>query len=166
MVEISLEKAKEEKLFYVVVTGVVYRESDGRCLILKRSEKEAAHPGLWSIPGGKIEWLDFEEKEITRMNHDIPNWENIVEKVLYREIKEECGLTVDDPQYLLSIGFVRPDGIPSVLIKYAVKLKSGELKLAEEFDDFAWVSSTQLKNYELLKGIKEEIDQTIKIYGK
>ena len=38
---ISLEKAKSNKLFYVVGTVIPYRASDGRCLILKRSENEA-----------------------------------------------------------------------------------------------------------------------------
>jgi len=49
MIKISLAKAKKNKLFYFVVTGVIFRASDTRCLILKRSQKEVAHPGLWSV---------------------------------------------------------------------------------------------------------------------
>jgi 8-oxo-dGTP pyrophosphatase MutT (NUDIX family) len=166
MLKISIEKAKKEKLFYFVVTGVIYRESDERCLILKRSKKEIAHPGLWTIVGGKLEWEDLKEAKITRWNHDIPNWENVVEELLFREAKEESGLQVDDPRYLSSVGFIRPDGVPVVCPKFAIKYKSGEVKIAAEFDDFAWVNSKEIKNYEIIKGIDEEIKKTIKIYSR
>lgn len=162
---ISIKKAKKDKLFYFVVTGVIYRPKDGRCLILKRSEKEVAHPGLWSLPGGKLESSDFDEKNITRQNHDIPNWENIAEKLLYREIYEECGLKVQDPRYLTSIGFVRPDGVPAVLIKFSVKYKSGKVMLAPEFEDYAWVNEKEVNSYKLVKGIEDEVPLTISTYS-
>ena len=57
--KISIENAKKDKLFYFVANVVVYRESDGRCLILKRSEREKVHPGKYAIPGGKLEWEDY-----------------------------------------------------------------------------------------------------------
>ena len=38
--KISIDEAKKEKLFYFVANVVVYRGSDGRCLILKRHERE------------------------------------------------------------------------------------------------------------------------------
>jgi 8-oxo-dGTP pyrophosphatase MutT (NUDIX family) len=53
--KISLENAKENKLFYVVSNVVIYRDSDQRCLILKRSENEKVHPGKYCTPGGKLE---------------------------------------------------------------------------------------------------------------
>jgi hypothetical protein len=55
-IDVSIKKAKPEKLFYFVVTGVIYRSNDKRCLILQRSKKEIAHPGLWGAIGGKLEW--------------------------------------------------------------------------------------------------------------
>jgi len=42
--KISLDNAKKDKLFYFVANVIVYREKDGRCLILKRSENEKVHP--------------------------------------------------------------------------------------------------------------------------
>lgn len=166
MISISIGKAKKSKLFYFVATGVIYRENDGRCLILKRSQEEITHPGLWTIVGGKLEWEDFKEEKITRWNHDIPNWENLIEELLFREAKEESGLEVEDPRYLSSVGFIRPDGVPVVCPKFALKYKSGEVKIAHEFDDFAWVNSKEIKGYEIIKGIDNEIQKTIEIYAK
>ncbi len=56
--KISLDKAKQNKLFYFVANVVIYRESDKRCLILKRDKREKVHPGKYAVPGGKLEWED------------------------------------------------------------------------------------------------------------
>ena len=52
--KISLQNAKKDKLFYFVANVVIYRENDGKCLILKRSEREKVHPGKYAVPGGKL----------------------------------------------------------------------------------------------------------------
>lgn len=87
--KISLEKAKEDKLFYFVANVVVWRESDGRCLLLKRSESEKVHPGKWCVPGGKLEWAQLDITHPTRINGDALDFENAVEELLAREVKEE-----------------------------------------------------------------------------
>src|SRR5687767_9424857 len=121
--EISIEEAKQNKLFYVVTTGVIYNPELKKCLILQRSKKEIAHPGLWGVVGGKLEWGDLEDNKPTRMNHDIPNWEGLIETQLKREAKEESGLEVEDPRYLESVVFLRPDNVPVALFQYAVRFK-------------------------------------------
>ena len=164
MVTISIDKAKIGKLFYFVVTGVIYRPNDDRCLIIKRSKKEIAHPGLWTVVGGKLEWSDLKESKITRMNFDIPNWEEMIEKLLFREALEESGLIVSDPKYLTSVAFIRPDSIPVICPKFALKYISGKVKLAPEFDDFAWVNEKEIKKFDFIKGIDKEVARTIAIY--
>ncbi len=162
---ISIEKAKKEKLFYFVATGIIYRASDRRCLLLKRSEKEIAHPGLWSGVGGKLEWKDFEQTPITRMNHDIPNWEGVIENLLIREAKEESGLQVTDPKYIKSIGFLRPDGVPVICAKFALKYESGDVEIPPEFDDFAWINLEEVKTYQpIIAGIAAEVAAAIVLY--
>jgi 8-oxo-dGTP pyrophosphatase MutT (NUDIX family) len=164
VVDVSIEKAKKDKLFYFVVTGVIYRPSDSRCLILKRSGREVAHPGLWSVIGGKLEWKDLKIPEITRMNYDIPNWEKMIEKLLHREALEESGLIVGAPKYLTSVAFVRPDGVPVICPKFAVNYVSGNVKIAPEFEDYAWVDSKEVKKYKIIKGIDEEISLAISAF--
>lgn len=93
--KISLKNAKENKLFYFVANVVVYRESDGRCLIFKRSEREKVHPGRYGVPGGKLEWKQLDINKPTRLNGDVLDFEGAVEELLARETKEEAGIEID-----------------------------------------------------------------------
>ena len=166
--KISLNEAKEEKLFYFVANLVVYREDDGRCLILKRSENETAHPGKWAVPGGKMEWADFDLKNPSRINGDILDFENSVEGLLIRETLEEANVEVeDDFTYLNSVTFIRPDEVPVVLVKFAARYKSGEAKPEEgAFTDIAWVNAEEVKKYDTIDGVPEEIARTIQLLEK
>lgn len=163
--KISIEKAKTKKLFYVVTTGVIYHPRKKKCLILQRSKTEIAHPGIWGVVGGKMEWGDLENNPVTRQNHDIPNWEGLVEKQLAREALEESGLKVYDARFLETVVFVRPDYVPVVCIKYAIKYRSGKVKTPAEFEDYAWVDEKSVKKYDCILGIPKEIEKTIKFYG-
>ena len=167
--KISLENAKEEKLFYFVANVVVFRESDGRCLILKRSENEKVHPGKFATPGGKLEWNDLPLNNPTRMNGEVIDFENAVEDLLKREVMEEAGIEIESNiKYINSVAFIRPDGIPVVLVKFAAKYKSGEIKLEQgAFTDFAWVNELEVWDYDCISGIAEEIEKTVRmIEGK
>lgn len=163
--KISLQHAKEDKLFYFVANVVVYRETDGRCLILKRSEHEKVHAGKWCVPGGKLEWAQLDITNPTRMNGDVFDFEDAVEELLAREVKEEAEIEIErELKYINSVAFVRPDGIPAILIKFAVKYKSGEVVLEDgAFADHAWVNEEEIRNYECIRGIPEEIAKAIKI---
>ena len=82
--KISLEHAKQDKLFYFVANVVVYRESDGRCLILKRSGTEKVHPGKYCVTGGKLEWQDLDIQNPTRFNGEVLDFEDVAGKLLVR----------------------------------------------------------------------------------
>lgn len=166
--KISLQNAKENKLFYFVANVVVYRESDGRCLILKRSETEKVHAGKYCVPGGKLEWEQFDLTKPTRMNGDVLDFEDAAEELLLRETREEAGIEIEKSlRYLNSVAFVRPDGIPVILIKFAAKYKDGEVRPEDgAFTDFAWVNADEVKGYDCIKGILEEIIETIALFKK
>ena len=127
--KISLENAKKNKLFYFVGNLIIYRESDKRCLILKRADEEKVHPGKYCVPGGKLEWGNFDLNNPTRMNGDVYDFEGTLEALLKREVSEESGLEVEDKFYYInSVGFVRPDGIPVMMVKFAARYKDGMRK--------------------------------------
>jgi 8-oxo-dGTP pyrophosphatase MutT (NUDIX family) len=164
--KISTENAKPEKLFYFVANVVVFRHEDGRCLILKRSDREKVHPGKYAVPGGKLEWKDMDLKHPTRMNGDVLDFEGAVEDLLVREVKEEAGIEIGSRLYYLnSVAFVRPDGIPVVLVKFAAEYEGGEVKLqVGDFTDHAWVDGKEVERYDCIEGIKEEVRETIDIF--
>jgi len=165
--KISLDNAKKDKLFYFVANVVVFREEDKRCLILKRDEREKVHGGKWAVPGGKLEWKDMEIGKQTRMNGEVIDFENAVEDLLARECREEAGIEISwDLKYINSNAFIRPDGIPVVLVKFASRYKSGDVKLESgSFTDYKWVNSQEVQDYDCILGIKEEVEKTIGMFS-
>jgi len=165
--KISLDQAKSDKLFYFVASVVVYRVSDKRCLILKRDERERVHPGKYGVTGGKLEWGDLDLAHPTRMNGDVVDFQNAVDDLLKRETREEAGIEIADRlEYLNNVVFVRPDGIPVVLMKFAALYVSGEVVPEPgAFTDFAWVNEVEVQSYDCIDGVKEEVQQTIKIFN-
>ena len=165
---ISIDNAKKEKLFYFVANAVVYRESDSRCLILKRHARERVHPGKYAVPGGKLEWNDLDIRNPTRLNGDVLDFENAVERMLKREVMEEAGIEIDSGLvYINNVVFIRPDETPVILIKFGARYKSGEVRLEEgAFTDYAWVNAEEAKGYDCIEGIKEEIAQTIGAFSR
>lgn len=165
--KISIDNAKKDKLFYVVANVVIYRESDKKCLILKRSERETAHPNKYAVPGGKLEWKDLPIESPTRMNGDIYDYENAIGELLKREAFEECGLTIsDDLSYVNNVAFIRPDETPVILVKFAAKYVSGDVVLEEgAFTDYAWVDENEVMNYDCIDGIQGEVKKTIALFA-
>ena len=137
---------------YVVVTGIIIKE--GKYLIAKRSEEESAFPGLWTVPGGKLEKSDYVDTPKDTADH----WYNVLRKSLVREIREEVGLEVENIDYLLSLSYLRSDGTPSLIMSLYCEYKSGEVELSEELVDYKWVSVEELDNYEFVPGLQEEIE--------
>jgi 8-oxo-dGTP pyrophosphatase MutT (NUDIX family) len=157
---ISVENAKNGKLFYFVANVVVYRPSDGRVLILKRAKTEKVFPDIWGIVGGKLEHGDFDiSKPDKILNGQVINFISPIEKLLQREVKEEAGLNVRSTMhYLKSVVFVRPDKIPVIFVIFAAEYESGEVVPEPgAFSDFAWVNEEELSQYDCIEGMEEEV---------
>ncbi len=166
--KISLDEAKQDKLFYFVANVVIYRPEDGRCLLLKRSMGEKVHPGKFATPGGKLEWDDLDLDNPTRMNGDVIDFEGQVEKLLAREVREEAGIEIGgELHYLNSNVFVRPDGIPVVLVKFAAKYAGGKVVVEQgAFDDFKWVNGEEAKELDCIDGVPDEVKLAANSFNK
>ncbi|MFA6918568.1 MAG: NUDIX domain-containing protein [Patescibacteria group bacterium] len=164
--KISIDNAKINHLFYFVANVVIYREDDARCLILKRSENEKVHPGKYCVPGGKLDWSDLDINNPGRINGEVLDFEGTVEKLLEREVMEEAGIEIyGTPIFINSNAFIRPDETPVAMVKLAMKYKSGEVKLEEDgFTNFVWVNEDEVKNYDCIGGIQDEVIKTIKLF--
>lgn len=164
---ISLKEAKQNKLFYFVANVVVYRQSDQRCLILQRSKNEKVHPNKYCVPGGKLEWSQLDPNNPTRINGNVLDYEDAIEKLLVRETKEEAGIQINtNLKYINSVAFIRPDGIPVVLVKFAAQYEKGKVKLEKNsFTNFAWVNENEVNDYQCIKGVPKEIKKTIALFS-
>ena len=105
------------------------------------------------------EGKDSKPRVLKEERSDDPQWYNLVEWVLRKEVREEANLEIEKPQYLTDVVFVRPDGYPVVTLSYWAKYKSGEAKPGKDLTDHAWVTVEEAKNYDLIDGIAEEIEE-------
>ncbi|MFH0928531.1 MAG: hypothetical protein V1821_03600, partial [bacterium] len=76
------------------------------------------------------------------------------------------GIEIDaDLKYVNSIAYIRPDGVPTLLVKFAAAYRSGEVKLeVGTFDGYLWVNAEEVKNCDCILGVPEEILKTIKLF--
>jgi 8-oxo-dGTP pyrophosphatase MutT (NUDIX family) len=148
---------KDRKLHRIALTCIIHK--DGEYLLTQRALTEKAFPGKWTVPGGNLEVDDY----INLPASGAGQWYNALDIALRREIKEETGLEVGKLNYLVDIAFIRPDGVPVVILSYWADYKSGEVDLGGDSADFAWVNLKTVKNYDLIEGIQGEIEMVDKI---
>ncbi len=148
---------KDRKLHRVALTCIIHK--NGEYLLTQRGLNEKAFPGKWTVPGGNLEVDDY----INLPASDAGQWYNALDIALRREVKEETGLQVGKLNYLVDITFIRPDGVPVVILSYWADYESGEVKLGGDSANFSWVTLDQAKNYDLIDGILGEIEMVDKI---
>jgi len=148
---------EKDKLNYVVTTAIVIK--NGKYLIAKRSLKEKAFPGLWTVPGGKLRTSDY----INTSKDTSDSWYNVLEKLTEREVIEEVSLKIKNIRYLLSLSYIRSDDFPAIILSFYCDWAGAKVKLCKDLTDFAWISAKDLKNYEFVPGLREEIEMVDKV---
>lgn len=145
-------EVKNQYLHEVAITAIIVK--DNKYLIIKRSANKKRFPGMWTVPGGKMESKDY----LVLPKDTEFYWYNVLERTLKREVKEEVGLEINNIEYITSLATVHEDGSPSLVISCIADYVSGEVLLQkEEADDFVWVNLEEAKKYELLDGIYDEL---------
>ena len=82
-----------------------------------------------SLENGKLEKEDYIKRPA---DTSAGQWYNICEDIVRREVLEETGIKIRNIKYLASLVFIRPDGIPVVVISLYGDYAGGEVKLSEE----------------------------------
>src|SRR5512146_2916553 len=91
----------------IVAACFVY-DRDLRFLIIRRSPGRQPYPGLWTVPAGGLEPEDYLEHTQTA-----DGWESVLERTVRREVREEAGIEIGEPQFLNNFVFIRShDGVP------------------------------------------------------
>lgn len=148
---------KNQELHRITSTAIIHKGKE--FLLLRRGLEKKAFPGKWTVPGGGLEVDDYIKTPKTTSEH----WYFALENSLRREIKEETHLEVGRVKYLLDIAFIRPDGIPVVILSFYCPYKRGQVKLDKDNIDFAWVTFKQAKKYDLVEGLLGELAMVDKI---
>lgn len=164
VVEYTCEYMTDSQLLHeVVITAIVVK--DGKYLITRRAPGKKRFPGLWTVPGGKLETKDY--VNLPKDTEDY--WYNVLEQVLRREVREEVGLEIKNIEYVTSLATVHSDPVkasdahgagstPSLVISCMADWESGEVQLQEdETDEHVWVSLAEAKDYKLIDGIYDEL---------
>ena len=150
---------KNQNLHEVVITGIIVKDDgsagspEPKYLITRRSNKKR-FPGMWTVPGGKLEASDY-----LKLPRDTEHyWYNVLEQTLRREVKEEVGVEIDNIVYVTSLATVHADGSPSIVISCMADYVSGDIVLQpEESDQYAWVDLEEAQGYKLIDGIDDEL---------
>lgn len=114
----------------VLVSGIL-RNSEGKILLLQRSQHNKTYKGYWQFPEGKIK---FGEKP---------------EEAIKREIKEETNLDISKNRLM----FVHSDiissfGINFHLIRLVFRVEwKGKMKLSKEHSSYRWCFLKTVKNF-------------------
>ena len=145
-------KYDKNQVHYVTATVILVK--DGKFLIAKRADWEKAFPNKWTVPGGKLEVLDY----VLRNKDTSSHWYNVVEDLAKKEVKEEVGLEFKNMNYVTSLVYIRSDKIPSLIISLWAEPVGENVRLCNALTEHKWVSLEEAKNYDLIEGIYEELE--------
>lgn len=141
-------------LHEVAITAIIIK--DGKYLVTRRSAQKKRFPGMWTVPGGRLEAKDY----LALPKDTEFYWYNVLERALVREVKEESGIEIKNVEYLTSLATVHQDGSPSIVISCIADYAGGEVTLQpEECDAYEWVSTEEARQLPLIDGIFEEFVQ-------
>lgn len=137
---------------YLVVTGILVK--NGKYLIAKRASWEKAFPNKWTVPGGKLEVLDY----VLRKKDTSEHWYNVFEILLKREVKEEVGLEIKNIGYVTSMVYIRSDNIPTIIVSLFAEPLDDNIILDKSLTEYAWVDLEEAREYDLIEGIYHELE--------
>lgn len=118
--------------------------TEGKLLLLKRSELDKTFPGMYTIPGGHV---DAGEDHRT---------------AAIRELQEESGLTPDKDSQFTKVGEYEDDKVCIEYFLSYVDNDSDTLCLqSEEAWQYEWVESKELDKYEFPLNMKQNIQKIL-----
>lgn len=120
------------------VAGKAIIRKNDNILLLRRSQSSGFDPGLWELPGGKIDY-----------------GENLKEAV-QREVEEEVGLVIRIGRPFKTWHFIKePFWVTG--ITFICDYISGGVALSPEHDAHEWIQPEDYKNYPLSTSVEDQI---------
>ncbi|MDD3887370.1 MAG: NUDIX domain-containing protein [Patescibacteria group bacterium] len=111
----------------IIASGPIIIE-DNKVLLNKHGDDN-----FWKFPGGKVENFDFKD------------WNNSLEEVAKREVKEEMGIDVEIIKSLKTMMIPKPNEEDSfvVLVHFLAK-RIGEIRIGKDIKEWKWIEVDNL----------------------
>ncbi len=147
--------------YVLVVTCVVLCRILGhtRALILKRDEEEEEGPGLWTIPGGRVEEADWGEPARSG-SHTV--WQGILARAAAREVREETGIFASPDMFSRpgkdDVVFIRKNGMPTLVLRNTLALaKEPVVMVGDGATGYRWICEEEISAYRFIGRVGETI---------
>jgi len=125
-----------------------FLESDGKILILRRSEQVGTYQGRWAGVSGYIE-TDADEQALVEIEEET----SLCREDL-RLIKRGKPLSIKDEKL----------GVKWVVHPYLFHIKDrGKIKIDWEHKEIKWIEPKDIDNYETVPKLKETLERVYKI---
>ena len=125
------------------------QNTNGKFLIVRRSKKSKKFPGMWTVPGGKLEQRDIDEAvKIDGFNYFV------IENLIKREVYEETNLSLTNLKFITNMTY----GNSNFVFSYTGQTNDKDIILSNELIDYAWITLKEAKKYNLIGGIYEELE--------
>lgn len=116
--------------------------------ILLEKRKSEPGRGKWSVPGGLVELGESTEQAVIR------------------EVKEETGLDVENPELVDVVDNIIFDENGKieyhfVIVDYFVKLRGGELNAADDAEELKWVALDDVEKYNITSTLRAFIQRNM-----
>ena len=111
----------------LAASAAIFR--DGKLLLVRRAN--APGRGLYSLPGGRVEFGET------------------IEQAVHREVDEETSLKIAIAGFAAIREVLPADGVAGhfVVLSYAARWLGGEVRLNQELDDFRWIDPDRLHDF-------------------
>lgn len=124
---------------YPVAVKAIIKNSEGKILVVKRSESDDHNPNVWETVGGGMDQAETPQT------------------ALVREVFEETGLIVRVDRPFNVFTFKKDNGEFKIGITFECSYASGEVVLSHEHSDFCWINPEEFVSFESVPSLHEEI---------
>ena len=129
-------------LHEVAITAIIVK--DNKYLITRRSANKKRFPGMWTVPGGKMETNDYLQLPKDTEHY----WYNVLERTLRREVKEEAGIELSSTPTLIGAQDILKNDRHVVRLTYVAPIGSVTPVLSDEHDEYAWFTLDEIRSRE------------------
>lgn len=128
------------KPLFLVGVKVIIENTEGKILVLNRSEKTGSG---WSLPGGGLD-----------------EGEDVMTAVI-REVSEETTIIISNPQVFSVKTHIKEKENSAIVLGFVAKYKEGEVHLNWEHTEFNWITPEEALSLELTPDAKYFIESFI-----